>query len=82
MIDQWWHDREVYGDPEVILSRWQEQSVTHILIFEAGMQYLYTEEQYDPLTDEDIEALDDLREMLTLVWNEPGWYTLYQIDGE
>jgi hypothetical protein len=82
MIDQWWHDREVYGDPDVILDRWQEQGITHILIFETGMQYLYTEEQYDPLTDQDIEALDDLREMLTPVWNESGWYTLYQIDGE
>jgi len=82
MIDQWWHDREVYGDPKKILEHWQDKGYTHLLVFESGEQFLYKDEPYDPLDDQDIAALDELRTYLTELWHDPvGSYTLYSLPG-
>lgn len=81
MIDQWWHDREVYGDPLAILGHWRDQGYTHVLIFEAGMRFLYEHEPYDPMGDEDIDAIDNLRPHMHKLWQDPvGSYTLYALD--
>jgi hypothetical protein len=61
-----------------------------VLIFEDGMRFLIEEEPRDPLTskempgdpltDEDVAALDSLcREALIPIWEGNGAYTLYAI---
>lgn len=82
MIDQWWHDRQTYGDPATIIEHWRAQGYTHVLIFESGWRFLYDQEPYDPLTEADITALEELRSQLTFVWDGFGAYTLYALDME
>lgn len=83
MIDQWWHDRQVFGDPARIAEDWREQGITHVLIHESGWRFLVEQEQYDPLTQADIESLDQLRrDDLIELWNGYGSYTLYALLNE
>lgn len=80
MINNWWHDREVYGSPEAIAEHWRERGYTHVLIYEAGGRFLIEKEPYDPMIEADWDALATLREQaLEPVWDEIGSYTLYRL---
>lgn len=80
MINNWWHDREVYGTPERIAERWRERGYTHVLIYDLGGRFLIEREPYDPMTEADWEALQVLRDAaLTRVWEAPGAYSLYEL---
>ncbi|MGF1507688.1 MAG: hypothetical protein ACFB51_21550 [Anaerolineae bacterium] len=82
MINQWWHDRERFGDPAAIAAQWRAEGITHILVHEAGLVFLLEEEPFDPLDAADIAALDQLREQhMTLIWDAFGFaYRLYELD--
>ncbi len=80
LINQWWHDRQVQPDPGQIASQWQQEGITHVLIFEAGLDYLYREEPHEPLSAADMAALDELRRRhMMLLWNGYGAYNLYAL---
>lgn len=83
LINQWWHDRQLEPDPHTIADGWREQGVTHVLISDWGMDFLLREEQkFGSLSEADAAALDEVRrEDLTLVWDIPGIYSLYEITG-
>ncbi len=82
MIDRWWHDRQVYGDPFDIATQWRDEGYTHVLIFEAGGRFLIEQEPYDPMTEDDWVALGTLRgSVLAPVWDDLSSYTLYQLRG-
>lgn len=81
LINQWWHDRQVYGEPEDIAEAWRDRGLTHVLIFEDGLRFL-VDEPHEPLTEADVEALDYLRrEELTLLAEYPG-FTLHELRSE
>jgi hypothetical protein len=80
MINQWWHDRRVMGDPETIVAHWRNDGVTHILIFESGYRFLRDEEPHESMNDSDIEALDWVRKNeMTLVWAAGDSFSLYEL---
>jgi hypothetical protein len=83
IINQWWHDRQVYGDPSAIAGAWQTAGYTHVLVFEAGGRFLIEEERYDPMDERDWQALGELRGTALLkVWDELDSYTLYELAGQ
>jgi len=80
LINQWWHDRQLQPDPHRIADRWRAEGVTHVLIAEAGLRFLVTEDPYEPLTDADVAALNELRQSdLTLIWDGFSSYSLYEL---
>jgi hypothetical protein len=80
LINRWWHDRQLEPDPHKIVSMWRREGATHVLIFEEGLRFLIEEEPYEPLTSEDVAALDALRgDALIPIWEGGGAYTLYAI---
>ena len=82
LINQWWHDRQLEPDPLSIAHRWHDEGFTHVLVFEAGMRFLVEEEPHEPLTADDLAALDRLRtEALTIVWEGGDAYTLYALQA-
>ena len=64
-----------------IIRQWQSEGTTHILIFEAGLQFIISEHvDLDPLSAEDVDALDFLRGTILIpIWDEYPSYTLYEI---
>ncbi len=51
-----------------------------MLVFEDGMRFLIDEEPNQPLTAEDVAALDSLRgTVLMPVWDALDSYTLYEL---
>ncbi len=83
LIDEWWHARQLEPDPLAIAAGWREQGITHVLIFEAGLDFLVNEEPHEPLDEADLAALDSLRgAVLVPIWDEFDSYTLYELQGE
>lgn len=79
-LDRWWHDRQLESDPFQIAHRWRAAGITHVLVYEAGARFLLHEEPFDPLSEEDVAALNRLRgEMLIPIWGIGGAYTLYEL---
>ncbi len=80
LIDQWWDTRQIEPDPHRIADRWRAEGVTHVLIFEDGLNFLVKEDPYEPLSDADVAALNQLRSSeLLQIWNPFPSYTLYQL---
>jgi hypothetical protein len=80
LINRWWHDRQLEPDPRKIVGIWRQEGATHVLVFEKGWRFLIEETLYEPLTAEDVAALDSLRgEVLIPIWDGGGAYTLYAI---
>ncbi len=80
LINRWWHDRQLEPDPLAIATHWRVQGVTHVLIFESGLHFLVTEEPHEPLTADDLAALDTLRQQVLLpIWQGGDVYTLYEL---
>jgi hypothetical protein len=57
VIDRWYNDVNVYQSPEVIMQTWIDQSYTHLLLFQAGAEFIrerdprYSIEQWQKLDD-------------------------------
>lgn len=83
MINNWWHDREVFGSPEQIAAHWRERGYTHVLVYETGGRFLIEYEPYDPMTEADWEALQTLRDAALIpVWDELDSYSLYALQPD
>jgi len=81
LISLWWHNRQTTPDPFEIARGWADDGVTHVMIFEAGRRLLFVEENFEPLEQDDMEALDELRgSVLKEVWSFEDEYTLYELD--
>lgn len=83
LINEWWHARQTIEDPVAIPESWANNGASYVLVFEAGREFLWTEEEYEPVTLADMDAFDSLRDtVLAEVWRLEGEYTLYEIDQQ
>lgn len=58
MIDRWYDDIRTYQKPEVILRTWIEERYTHLLLYQAGAEFIRdSEPRY---TSEDWQNLETL----------------------
>lgn len=78
--NQWWHDHQLEPNPRRIAQRWREQGITHVLIFDAGINALLARGTEEALEEEDIAALDIVREKdLTMIWDGADAYNAYTL---
>ncbi len=78
VIDRWWHLRQTAGSAEAILARWRADGATHLLIFEAGAEFVRS----DPdslLAAADWAELEQLRDRLPARQDLGGVYSLYPL---
>lgn len=77
-FDRWLVDWRTYRDEDVILDKWREEGITHILVYdseiEAIKQYVDT-----PYAQEDFDALQRLLGKLGAPMDLGGAYSLYTI---
>jgi 4-amino-4-deoxy-L-arabinose transferase-like glycosyltransferase len=80
LLDRFLHTTHRYGyDAEAIAAAWREEGVTHVLLHQAGLEAILAAE-FDPVTPEDLETLEDLRAGYLLPVREWGnAYVLYEL---
>lgn len=80
LLDRWLHTTHVYGqNAEGIADGWRAQGVTHVLLCNAGMEFVL-QERFDPLTEADVATLEALQgDNLQEVQDFGGVYTLYRL---
>ena len=77
-IDQWYVARRTLGSPQAIRQAWASQGMTHLLLFNAGMDYVRNNDQR--YSEEDWAELDELLQGLTPVEKIGGGYTLFRME--
>jgi hypothetical protein len=78
IIDRWWHLRRTLGSADAIRSRWQADGTTHVLIYDAGADFVRSQPD-SPFEASDWVELDVLRARLRLVESLGGAYSLYAL---
>jgi len=80
LLDRWLHTTRLYGyDADVIAEAWRAEGVTHVLVYETGLEQI-VEAAFDPVTRDDLRVLDELlvRHMTRVeTWDEH--YALYEL---
>ena len=78
-IDTWYVARRSIETPEAILQSWTAQGITHLLLFNAGVDFVRAN---DPRYSEgDWAALEQLLQDLTPIETIGDGYSLFRIDG-
>lgn len=81
ILDKWSHLVYRYGTEGQIVERWHEEGITHVLLFQAGLDFVLNAE-IPPLTPADVEVLRALQEEhLSPVTTWDNVYTLYEVRG-
>jgi len=82
LLDRWLHTTRLYGtDANAIALSWRKQGVTHVLLYRLGYKMI-REAGFDPLTEADMAALDDLQAHdLTLIESFSDAYELYALSS-
>lgn len=82
LLDRWLHTIHVRGhDPRGIADAWRDQGVTHVLLFQQGLDHIL-EAGFDPITRADVAALETLLvEEAELVERFGSAYELYLLGG-
>ena len=78
VIDRWWHLRRTVGAASEIISAWKAKGVTHVLIYESGLNFVRSQADA-AFVDSDWSELDALRGRMRLVENLNGAYSLYEL---
>jgi len=79
LLDRWLHTTHVLGyDAEGIAEAWREEGATHVLFYRAGYETV-REAGFDPLTEADVAALEDVQQKLQQVQDFDGVYVLYAL---
>jgi hypothetical protein len=78
-IDQWYVQRRTLDTPEAILDSWDSQGITHVLLFNAGMEFVRANDRR--YTQDDWQALQLLLQKLKPVETIGDGYSLYRTDG-
>jgi len=80
IIDRWWHLRRsrTLGAADAVIAQWKEDGLTHILLYDLGVQFVQSQSD-NPFEDDDWAELDALRARLRLVENIGGVYSLYAL---
>ncbi|MBN1310567.1 MAG: hypothetical protein JXB30_04040 [Anaerolineae bacterium] len=92
LLNQWWHDRQLEPEPRKVAQGWREQGITHVLVWDAGMESLVSDELGNELIEpQDVTALEIVRrEDLELIWDlrlpveaadDFLVYSLYELKG-
>jgi 4-amino-4-deoxy-L-arabinose transferase-like glycosyltransferase len=69
-----------HGDAAGIASRLRDEGISHVLLYQAGLDFLT---QADPITDHDREVLADFRQnRLRLVEDLAGVYQIYELQPD
>ncbi len=81
ILDTWLHLTQAQGyDAAQIAQVWQAAGVTHVLMFDAGRQFI-VEAGFDPITEADLAVWDEFRRnYLHPLQTWPDDYTLYQFE--
>jgi len=79
LLDKFKHLTHKYHDAEGIAEYLRREQVTHLLLYQTGLEYIL-EAQFDPITPDDVAILTNLQEdYLHLIHNEGGAYLLYEL---
>jgi hypothetical protein len=80
LLDRWLHAIHLHGpDSDSIADAWRVEGVTHVLLHRTGLD-LVVQEQFDPLTPEDLGVLDRLKDdHLILLESFGSAYELYRL---
>ncbi|MBN2555334.1 MAG: hypothetical protein JXA97_05290 [Anaerolineales bacterium] len=79
LLDRWWHARRGGVTPEALQAEWQQEGVTHILLFDDGARAAQAAAT-DPFSQADWDALAFMTgNLLEPVWNDLEGYTLYAL---
>jgi hypothetical protein len=74
-IDRWYLDRQRYGEVEKILHQWQVDGFTHVLLHDAGMQFvMQNDKRYQK---DDWETLASLLDRMSVLDQFGDGYSLY-----
>lgn len=78
-LDRWQRDHRQAAGLSDLVARWREQGITHVLIHEAGLEWVLDEGPAQ-MDGDSQAALEALREQaLELIWEWPGQYRLYAL---
>jgi len=79
LLDKFKHLTYKYHDAEGIAEYLQREGVTHLLLYQTGLEHIL-EAQFDPITPDDVAILTALQEdHLRLIHDEGGAYLLYEL---
>jgi hypothetical protein len=79
LLDKFKHLTYKYHDAEGIAEYLHREGVTHLLLYQTGLEYIL-EAQFDPITPDDVATLTALQEnYLRLIHDEGGTYLLYEL---
>jgi hypothetical protein len=79
LLDRWWHLRRLGFDAHSVVRLWEDEGITHVLLFSRGAQEI-KQARFDPLSDEDWQELDRLTgDELTPLEDWDGAYVLYKL---
>lgn len=78
IIDRWYHLRRTLGSAPEIVSRWRAEGVTHVLIYDTGVEFVQAQTDSAERPDDWIE-LERLRAELVRVEDMGGVYSLYAV---
>ncbi len=79
ILDVWYHARKLGGTSESLARTWQEEGVSHVLLYALGAQTL-KQKGVDPFTGEDWLELERLQDHhMTLIGNFGDTYLLYEL---
>lgn len=78
MIDRWVRDYTELGDSDLILDRWRQEGITHLLVYRSGVQFMLTaDDPHHPHAT--LLALNDLLKELPAPRDFGGIYELYSL---
>ncbi|MBE0684944.1 MAG: glycosyltransferase family 39 protein, partial [Anaerolineaceae bacterium] len=80
ILDQWKVTYHQFKSTEEIITTWENDGFTHILVYTKGMEFLREEQDPHHLPVE-LDALEKLTSSLPLVANYGDWYKLYFLGG-
>jgi len=81
LLDRFLHLTHLYPDADTIARVWEEAGVSHVLLYQGGLEAI-VEAEFDPVTPRDLAILEDLRvRHLSLVgeWGDDA-YQLYELE--
>jgi hypothetical protein len=76
-IDRWYLDRQRYVEVERIFQQWQMEGFTHVLLHDAGMQFV--KQNDNRYQHDDWETLTSLLEKMSLLDRFGEGYSLYRV---
>jgi hypothetical protein len=79
LLDRFLHLTHLYPDARAIAQAWREEGVTHVLLYQLGMEVII-EDKFDPVRPHDLAILDDLQSHhLSSIGEWGDAYVLYEL---